>query len=44
MGCSDANGANYAAAYQYCVERFQEKLSTAAALEVFGRFPSFTLT
>ena len=43
MGCSDA-GANFAAAYQYCVERFQEKLSTAAALEVFGRFPSFTLT
>ncbi len=42
-GCQDRN-ANYAAAYRYCMERFQEKLSTAAAFEVFGRFPSFTLT
>jgi len=43
MGCSNPN-ANFAAAYRYCIERFQEKLSTAAAFEVFGRFPSFTLT
>lgn len=42
-GCPDPE-ANYAAAYRYCLERFQEKLSTAAAFEVFGRFPSFTLT
>jgi len=42
-GCPDRD-ANYAAAYRYCIERFQEKLSTAAAFEVFGRFPSFTLT
>ncbi len=42
-GCANPN-ANYAAAYRYCMERFQEKLSTAAAFEVFGRFPSFTLT
>ncbi len=43
MGCPDRD-ADYAAAYRYCVERFQEKLATAAAFEVFGRFPSFTLT
>jgi len=36
--------ANHAAAYQYCIERFQEKLSTAASFEAFGRFPSFSLT
>ena len=42
-GCPDRD-ANYAAAYRYCMERFQEQLSTAAAFEVFGRFPSFTLT
>jgi hypothetical protein len=37
-------GANYAAAFQYVLERFQEKMSSAASFEVFGRFPGFTLT
>jgi GT2 family glycosyltransferase len=36
--------ANYGAAYTYILERFQERMSTAASFEVFGRFPSFTLT
>ena len=43
LGCSDPQ-ANYAAAYRYCLERFQERLATAAAFEAFGRFPSFTVT
>jgi hypothetical protein len=43
MGCATPN-ANFAAGYRYCIERFQEKLSTAAAFEVFGRFPSLTVT
>ncbi len=41
---NDDPSANYAAAYQYALERFQEKMSTAASFEVFGRFPSFPLT
>ncbi len=41
--CQDAE-ANYSAAYQYVLERFQEKMATAATFEVFGRFPSFPLT
>ncbi len=36
--------ANYAAAYSYILEGFQERMATAASFEVFGRFPSFTLT
>jgi glycosyltransferase involved in cell wall biosynthesis len=36
--------ANYGAAYTYILERFQERMATAASFEVFGRFPSFTLT
>jgi glycosyltransferase involved in cell wall biosynthesis len=36
--------ANYPAAYTYILERFQERMATAASFEVFGRFPSFTLT
>jgi glycosyltransferase involved in cell wall biosynthesis len=36
--------ANYAAAYTFILERFQERMATAASFEVFGRFPSFTLT
>ena len=43
LGCPDPQ-ANYAAAYRYCLERFQERLATAAAFEAFGRFPSFTVT
>jgi glycosyltransferase involved in cell wall biosynthesis len=36
--------ANYPAAYTYILERFQERMATAASFEIFGRFPSFTLT
>jgi GT2 family glycosyltransferase len=43
MSHSDPN-ANYAAAYTYILERFQERMATAASFEVFGRFPGFTLT
>jgi len=43
MSHGDPN-ANYAAAYTYVLERFQERMATAASFEVFGRFPSFTLT
>jgi hypothetical protein len=43
MSHGDPN-ANYAGAYTYILERFQERMATAASFEVFGRFPSFTLT
>jgi glycosyltransferase involved in cell wall biosynthesis len=43
MSHGDPN-ANYPAAYTYILERFQERMATAASFEVFGRFPSFTLT
>ena len=43
MSHSDPNG-NFAAAYSYILERFQERMATAASFEVFGRFPGFTLT
>jgi GT2 family glycosyltransferase len=43
MAHADPN-ANYAAAYTYILERFQERMASAASFEVFGRFPSFTLT
>jgi GT2 family glycosyltransferase len=43
MAHVDAN-ANYPAAYAYILERFQERMATAASFEAFGRFPSFTLT
>jgi glycosyltransferase involved in cell wall biosynthesis len=36
--------ANYSAAYAYILEKFQERMATAASFEIFGRFPSFTLT
>lgn len=32
---------NQVAAYQYLITRFQERMSRAATIEVFGRFPSF---
>jgi GT2 family glycosyltransferase len=43
MSHGDPN-ANYPSAYTYILERFQERMATAASFEVFGRFPSFTLT
>jgi hypothetical protein len=43
MSHADPN-ANYGAAYTYILERFQERMASAASFEVFGRFPSFTLT
>jgi glycosyltransferase involved in cell wall biosynthesis len=43
MSHSDPNG-NFEAAYTYILERFQERMATAASFEVFGRFPGFTLT
>ena len=43
VSCETA-GANFGAAYQYVLERFQEKMANAASFEVFGRFPSFPLT
>jgi glycosyltransferase involved in cell wall biosynthesis len=36
--------ANYAGAYAYILERFQERMAASASYEAFGRFPSFTLT
>jgi hypothetical protein len=43
MSHSDPNG-NFEAAYTCILERFQERMATAASFEVFGRFPGFTLT
>jgi glycosyltransferase involved in cell wall biosynthesis len=39
----ESPNANYSGAYAYLLERFQERMAKAASLELFGRFPSFTL-
>ncbi len=36
MGCTRP-GANYAAAYRYVLEKFQERMATTASFEAFGR-------
>jgi glycosyltransferase involved in cell wall biosynthesis len=44
QGCIDSvknPGANYSAAYQFILQRFQQRMSRAAAVELFGKYAGF---